>query len=242
MGREGVLDGATEGLIGGRQSTPTLKRYEFDTGLGKTQRAIVQDAVVEMLSRLLVSEGGYLNAIEPTSALIAGKHDEDGLGLVYEQLQGREPAIAIATGAKRYDPAGLDFNFKSDLDVHVYILCKSLRSRMARVEGDLESDATPTADPGVYVIMEHVEQLLIGQRPGGNLGSIKELRPVEESQLGTAADFEIWHQRYQVFCQRTIDKKRDLTQQLKQINAYGRIATQADTDTPITSTETVVKP
>lgn len=241
MSYGGKVTGSVGGAWAGRPAiapNPTL----FDHGLGRPQREIIQAGVVDLLARLRVDQGGYLQAIEPTDVVVRGVNDEEHLGLIYDQLQGRAPAILVATGDKDYTPVSTaTHEWKGPISVHVYFFANSLRSRLSRLTGDAQSKASQIADPGLYVMMEHAEQLLIGERCTGNT-SIKELRPVSEGSLGSDNEIAIWQQTYSVLVTRSIREKRDLALELKQINTYHRLSQQAPTDTPVVSTETDVEP
>lgn len=240
-GASGKLGGGYSGNAGGVANIPGFNSKLFDHALGKPLRALVQDAIVNLLARLDVANGGYLLAIEPTTTQIHGiaGGDEQGLALLYDQLRGRAPAILVTTCDKSYSPAGDSFRWLGKLNVEIYFFVNSLRSRIARLAGDVVSDFDPLADPGIYVIMEHVEELLIGQNPGGTLGQIKELRPVAENQIAGDDEVEIWRQVYSVVLARSINDKRDIDLELREIATYHRLADhQADTDEPIVTTET----
>lgn len=238
----GKVAGNVAGAIAGAEPAPAFNPYIYDTGAGKPLRQVVIEGIVDLLSRLMVTTGGFLRAIEPTDIETRGKFDREAAEVILQELAGRTPGVLVTTGDMPFQTAGSSpFAWRGELEVHVYILVNSLRSRIARVAGDVTSAAEETADPGAYAITEHVRQLLVGKRPGGTLGAIKELRPVSEIRLDGDGALEIWHQTYRVRLEFTINGKRDLTQQLKQINASSRLVSDP-TETPLASTETVVKP
>jgi hypothetical protein len=241
------FSGGIAGNIGGgwigALSVPSMNVRQFDTGLGKSLRALVQDGVIDLLQRMLRENGGYIQAIEPTSVIVRGANDEQGLALILDQLQGRSPAILVATGDKSYSAAGIGgFRWRAELRVHVYFVNNSLRSRLARLVGDVVSDADSSADPGVHIAMEHAEELLVGSIPGGTLNMVQSIVPNEETQLGEDAKQELWHQVYTVEVSRSINAKRDITLELERIDAYHRLADQQQpTDAPIVATQTTVE-
>lgn len=241
MGLGGFISGRWTGRFSGGRAPLRFNSLEFDTGLGKSQRAIVQDAMIELLSRLHRDNGGYLRAIEPTSTVIRGVDDDQGIGLVYDQLKGQAPAIVIATGDKEYKPAGDTDRWEASLTVHVYALVNSMRSRIARTAGDVVAAADPMADPGVFVILEHVEQLLIGTDPGGTKGVLKRVRPQAEHRIDGDLALELWEQRYTVWAGRTINSNRDIDLELKAFETYSRLATQLRSDPALVETNTVVR-
>lgn len=240
MGYAGIYTGKYSGALAGRSTLRSpLSTYLFDTGLGKPQRLIVLDAVVELLSRLHRLNGGYLEAIETSSSLVDERRDDNDMIDILDQLGGRVPGVLVSCGDREFDPAGATSQWQGPVEVHVYFMTNSMRDRMTRVGGDVEALATPTADPGVFVMMEHALQLLAGQKPGGNAAqSIKELRPTREHRVGTDGDHELWRQVYSVQLVNSVNHKRDIDLDLKLIAAYHRTADQASSDAPILTTET----
>lgn len=241
MSYAGASQGSYAGRWQGRQSIPDPLVRLFDHGLGQPQRSIVQFGVVAMLQRLLIQNGGYLAAVIPTSTVIRGGGDDEGIGLVMDQLQGRAPAIAVATGVAEYKTGGDIDRWQKHVTVHLYVFTNNVRDRMSRVAGDVVAAANAAADPGAYVILEHCEQLLIGQG-GDGTGSIADMRPHSETQLGGANTVELWEQVYGVWVSRAVNANRDLSLELAAINTYSRLATQAATDPAIVETDTVIKP
>lgn len=238
----GKLAGVLNGGLSGEEPAPAFNGFVFDNGMGKPLRQIVVEGVIDLLQRMMVQNGGYLRAIEPTDIEPRGKFDRDTAEIIMGEMNGRTPGILVTTGDMPFQAAGSSpFAWRGELDVHLYALINSLRSRIARAAGDVTSAVDRTADPGAYTITEHMRMLLTGQRPGGTRGVIKELRPVSEIRLDGDGTLEIWHQVYRVRLEFTINGKRDLTQQLKQINASSRLAVD-ETETSLASTETVAKP
>lgn len=243
LGYGGVYTGGYSGSYGGQAPPPGFNPLQFDHGLGKPLRAIVQDGCLDLLMRLHRYSGGYINEIVPFPTTIAGRHDDQGIALVHD-LTLAAPAILIAVGDRPFQPAGADpFSWSSDLSVHVYFYVNSIRSRIERQRGDVVSAADATADPGVYVMMEHAMQLLCGKVPGGTKSMIKELRPTNERQLFSDGGVDVWEQAFTVRLSGTINGKRDIDQELIQIETYHRLAdSQQPDDPPIVETNTVVRP
>lgn len=239
MSYAGTYSGKYTGSLAGRRYPARLRStYLFDSGLGKPQRLVVIDAVADLLQRLHRQNGGYLEAIETTSSIVDERRDDHDIVDIVDQLGGRVPGVLVSSADRDFDSAGAVSQWQGPLEVHVYFLTNSMRDRLTRVGGDQESLATPTADPGVFVMMEHALMLLGGQKPGATNGSIKELRPTREHRIGTDGDHELWRQVYTVQMVNTLDHKRDIDLELKQINAYHRLAEQSSSDDPIVNTET----
>lgn len=237
----GQFGGRFAGALLGRAPGRSFDRYRFDTRLSKPLRGIIQDGAVSMLSPLDGANGGYLAALEPTAQTIRGNQDEEAFGMLADQLGGRTPAILVGCGDADYSIAGDVQNWKGTLTVPVYLIVNSAQSRELRQTGNAESYATATADPGIFVMLEHTRQLLAGQLPGDVGNSIKHLRPSTERQLWAGEDVEIWEQTYIVVISYSLNLKRDISLELKQIETYTRLADQQiDSDTPIVETNTVI--
>lgn len=216
--------------------------HQFDTRMLKAQRTLIRDAIVAQVAPLLKTSSsgeGYLGAVLPFGAVISGASDDLHLGMLWDLLQGKAPAVAIALGNKNYTAAGDQYRFKGPLDVHVYLVVNSLRSHVARQAGDVVSTVDSKADPGADTILEQLEQQLIGVNLG--LGdSIKELRPVAEEFVISDGALALWEARYQLVVGRTIDHQhRRPAQQLDEIVTTHR-ASDDNSRAPIVITRTEV--
>ena len=240
MSYAGRTLGNYAGNVGGARAIPSLARFLFDTGLPLTIRDVTLDAVCSLLARLDRQNGGYLNAIIPTTTIItSGAIDDDSIGFLMDDLRGRAPAIAVSTGTLTFIAKGDVDKWDGRLEVYVYVLVNSMRSRMSRQRGDVVSAADIVADPGAFVICEHARQLLIGQRLAVP-GKVKELKPITERRIATDDVFELWEQHYTVDAATSGNLKRDIALELKAIETYHRLASQADTDPAIVETTTEI--
>lgn len=231
----GDAGGALRGAVSEVNPLTTL-----DSGLPRPQREIVQLGVVDLLQRLLVANGGYLEAVEPTQAIVESADDDRSIAEILDQLGGRTPAVMVSTGDASFETAGDVDRWKVPTRVHVYFFNNAMRSKLERTVPDVVALADPKADPGVFVAMEHVRMLLCGRRPGGTTHSIAELKPIRERRVAADPEVTIWEQTYSVQLGIVVNMKRDISLELTQINAYHRLAEQASTDDPIVSTETEV--
>lgn len=211
--------------------------HTFDTGLTRPQRTVVQDSVLLLLDRLRYrtspTPSGYLRALVPFCGKVRGPSDEVGIDQLWDVLQGRAPAIAVGIGDMLYSPAGTGgFKWTAQLEVDVYILCNQSRSREARMVGDVVTWADDTKDPGVNVILEHVEELLVGVDLKASDYTIRELRPVRANELGSGNEQALWHFGLTVQVGRSMKHRpRDITQELT------LIATTYSATEPVSSTQ-----
>lgn len=210
--------------------------HEFDTGLARAQRTLLRDGVVSLLSGLLIANGGYLKAVIPFGGVVRGYTDEIGLDQIKAALNGRAPAVAVALGDGAGNAAGMGgFNYTKDIDLIVYHYANNVRALLdGRTKIDARGLAADTNDPGLDVMLEHVEELLIGQRVGAasvtnpvgeitrSTPTIKQIRLVTEEELATENALTIWRQRFAVTVARTINPRRGVTQLLEEIRTVVR--------------------
>lgn len=205
MGLGGALHGP--GLAGAMHGTGI---HKFDTALGLPQRTTIRRGVIDRLSELL-KPGGYVATIIPIPRLLRGEGDEDGEGMVLRATQGQSPAIAVALGRKTYEATDGESELcQGELVLGVYFVSEH---NTDVVEGRLEMDVVgagdATADPGLEALMEHVEELLLGQEL--NIRGVSEIRPVQEDEVATFADATIWEQTYSIKVMRDIVPSRKST-------------------------------
>lgn len=196
--------------------------HQFDTGETRAQRSLIRAAVVAKLAPLLSSNGLYLRAIKPFAKVFASRSGEelmDDLGFAQEVLQGQAPAILVALGDKSYKAGGTrspQTSFFAELDIRVYVLSEHNRAREAgRLSDDASSAVANSVDPGIDIMLEHVEQLLIGFTPDVNGAQC--LRPTSETEIVTLPGISIWEQAYHCNVERWINPDRAITAMLLSI-------------------------
>lgn len=197
--------------------------HAFDTGLTRAQRTLIRAGAVSLLAPLLRSAGGYLQAIIPWGGVVRSYQDLEGIDLLWAAFNGRAPSVAIALGDRVPSPAGMGgFNFTSKLELVAYHYSNHPRDlESGRLEIDVAGLAANTADPGLDVMMEHVEELLIGQRCGAS-ATIKQIRPTREEELRSENGYSLWAQRYEVQVERTINPNRGISQLITEFRANVR--------------------
>lgn len=203
----------------------------FDHGLAKPLRTLVRDGVVAALHPLLLSEGtGYLEAVEPFGSVVR-TDDPATVGLVHELLQGRAPAVLVALASKTTEEYGNQGRrWMGLLTVQVIVYSSHARSIEARLAGDVVSEARSQADPGIDVMLEHLEELLFDNNLG--IGAkAHTLFPVGEEELGTEAGHTIWMQTYQIRINRDVLDSRTALKRIADFMTVWRAAA-TPTDTP----------
>lgn len=224
--------------------------HSYDSTLSTTQRKVVRDAVVARLAPLLVSSGKYLSQIQPIGFVApAGNRSEindEERAMLHEIASGKTPCVLVAVGDKRYQASGMSTkqdNWSCEIEVHVYAISQHARDLTTRLAGDVASAASDTKDPGIWTILEHLEELLIGFQPedAGTIKTIHALRPAAEEELDVADDMSIWRQRYTTKLERFLTRSKGVTQALTQIRTEHDVVDENDTalpSNPIVTTET----
>lgn len=210
--------------------------HEFDTGLALPQRTLIRRGAVTLLSGLLRSNGGYLQAVVPFGGVIRSYLDDKGIDLLWTALKGRQPAIAVALGDRNTAPSGIGgTRGAGDLELLLYFYASNPRDFVSgRLEPDVVALANDAKDPGLDVMMEHAEELVVGQRVGATpvtnpvgevnraVASIKHIVFGREEELRTEGGFTLWVHRYSITVTRWINKLRDVTQMITELNTKTR--------------------
>lgn len=187
--------------------------HTYDTGLALAQRTLIRNAVIAKLAPLLRANGRYVLAIKPIPRRYRGEGDIEGRQQLVNALLGQTPAIGVALGRKTYEATDGDaFISLGELELSIVVISQHGRDP-ALVEGRLATDpvgdAAITADPGIEAMLEHVEELLLGQSIG--VAGTSELRPVDEEEVETAENGSIWQQTYSIRVERQINPSRGNT-------------------------------
>lgn len=235
MPLQGGLGGSSlgGGLGGG------LGVQQFDTGLARPQRTLIRQHIAAALAPMLKLNGGYLHKIGVLPRPLRGR-DEDELGLLVSAVLGRSPCVLVALGAKSYESIGLDATEElGELEVAIYAVSSNARSF---VEGRLEQDAAATssanADPGIETMLEHCEQLLLGQ--GLGLSTAHEMRGRTEEEVYTFEEYTVWEQTYALKVSRDINVSRAIAD-ICTVVAVANNLDDADLVNPVVETETTLE-
>ncbi len=194
--------------------------HVFDTGLAKPQRTLILEGVVAALAGLKKTAGLYLEAVESFGGVIRSYADEEGIAELELLLAGRAPAVAISLGDRTAGSAGAGgHKHFDDVEMLIYFYSRHPRGLLAgRQIQDAISVAANTADPGLHVMFEHVEELLVGTRLA-NTPTIKQCRLTREVEVRTRNGFTLWCQHYAIGVDRQVIEFRSVTQKLAEIRA-----------------------
>lgn len=210
--------------------------HAFDTGLLRPQRTLIRQSVVDILAGLLRSNGGYLAKVIPYGGIVRGWSDELGIDTLRGALQGSAPSIAVVVGDRVAEPAGMGgFSYKAALELVLYHYANHPQSiTTGRTSPTAAAIANTAKDPGLDVMLEHAEELLIGQYVGGALSSnpvgeksrraysIKQIVPTREEELATDNTSTLWAQRFAITVDRQIKAFRGVTQLLEEFRTIIR--------------------
>lgn len=202
MGIEGNLGGSG---VGGYLDGSAL--HQFDTGLFRPQRTMVRQFLRAALGVLLKANGGYVHKIGALPRPLHGP-SEDELGLLVTAVANQTPAILIALGDKDIESTGMDATeCRGELEIVIYAMSSSQRSFIdGRLEADAVAVSDASTDPGIETLLEHIEELVLGQSLP--IQGIAELRGHAEKELYTFAEYTVWTQRYTAKVERVINRDR----------------------------------
>lgn len=191
--------------------------HAFDSGLARPQRTLVRDAVIAGLADLRRAAGGYLADVVPLAVPLVFNDGEEALHFL-DVVRGRSPVAGVALGARDYGAHGTGATqWRGELEVVVYLASSATRGHVARVAGDVVSDASDQAEPGLEVIAAHVFERLAGRYFDESTGGI--LRPQRERLAYFGADYTVIEQTYQLELVTDVNPGRDLVQVLEDIRA-----------------------
>lgn len=135
----------------------------------------------------------YLRVIGPYNGEIdRAREVEDILRL----LRGRSPAVLVAAAGATISSQGAQRRrFLRMVDLEVFIISNHLRDRESRHRGDIINDGSTTADPGIYQIIEDIQERVSGQKLDPCFSTT---RPVAEERVFEGDEMTVWRLTYQV--------------------------------------------
>lgn len=184
--------------------------WTFDSTLTGPIRTLIRNAVIARLAPLQAPIG-YLEATIPLGFQVRD-HQEDTLDLLYAELGGRTPAIAVAILDQDGESAGAIYRGRGTYDVELYVVSSHRRGLTeGRTMADAAAAASNTRDPGIDTTLELVWMLLEQQDLG--LGTQVQVPRFKREHLIIASDeLTVWRQHYAVIATRDVNPNRDLTQ------------------------------
>jgi hypothetical protein len=188
--------------------------WTYDSGLPSPMRTLVRNAVIAKLQPLTRAGGGWLEAVIPIGFSIKGPHDELGIDLLWSELGGRAPAIAVATTSLKPDDGGAPDTSRGHLTFELYLVSSHRRGLTdGRTPGDAAAAASNAADPGLDAALELAWMYLLGVDLG--IGpQVADPRFVEEDEIVADNDKTIWQQTWRVWLTRDVDQLRASLQKL----------------------------
>jgi hypothetical protein len=188
--------------------------WKYDSGLPSPVRTLVRNAVIAKLQPLTRAGGGWLEAVIPIGFSIKGPHDELGIDLLWNELGGRTPAIAVATTSLKPDDTGAPDTSRGRLTIELYLVSSHRRGLTdGRTAGDVAAATSNAADPGLDATLELAWMYLLGVDLG--IGpQVADPRFVEEDEVVADNEKTIWQQTWRVWLTRDVDKLRASVQKL----------------------------
>lgn len=205
--------------------------HAFDTGLTTPQRSQIGAALVARLGALKKTgpaAGLYVTTVERIPSPLNGDDEADYIKHV---AGGQLPAVLVALGRKRYEPAGMSDprdQYLANLHVHVYVVSDNLRAPPTgapppRMAGDAVSAASNQKDPGIETMLEHTEELLLGYQVSDASQMTYQLVPIEERELFHTDEITVWEQEYQLAVQRDLKRNKGLTETLQTVDTKSNL-------------------
>ncbi len=201
--------------------------HTYDTGLAKPQRTLVCEKLVEKLAPLKKTAvpAMYIAdlGIKVLPRMLRGEGDEKGFSMLANAFNGQAPAIAIAVGRLQGEGSGTDSTeAQGDLDLALYVASTNQRGLVeGRLLGDIVASMSNAQDPGIFTMLEHARQLVMGQSLG--LAGVGVLRFRDEDEVGTFDDYTVWEQRYTVELDLTVNPFRAVTKMLLEIETRNKL-------------------
>lgn len=203
--------------------------HRFDTGLRVAQRTAIRREIVAALDELRRSPGpGALYLADVVDLPIPVPFTSDEEVQIFRALTGgRSPIAAVTLGDRTFSSQGSDRDeWSGTLEVHVYSTSANARSPLARVAGDVTSEASVNADPGIDTTSEHILERLSGLPLRACRAA--ELRPVREGVVAYLEDSIVFEQVFSVETTTNVNPIRDLTQRTTEIDT-----SHTDHDNPL---------
>lgn len=188
----------------------------FDTGHASPQRKLIADKIVEALTPFLKpglggAADGFLEALIAIGYRVDRSDEDYAIDLLWKDLRGRSPAIAVAPLDLRVTQAGGPGRAQGELEIEIYV-CSSHRrdTTEGRMSGDAIAAGDDTADPGIWAVLELVWSRLFDIKMG--IATVHELKLEREAEIINDADKAIWKMQWSVVVGRDANLYRGLTQ------------------------------
>jgi len=201
--------------------------HVFDSGLADSQRTLIANAMIAKLAPLKIlalggSTAGFLEQVLTIPFTIDGKHDEYGIDLMWQELAGKSPAVAIAPAGMTLTQAGGPGRSRGELAIDVYVISTHGRDvTEGRATSDAIAAADDSADPGIFATLELVWALLFDLDLG--VGShVQQLKLHSEDELITDEEKTIWVQKWKVTVTRDANMYRGMIQKLTELHTTMR--------------------
>lgn len=129
-------------------------------------------SVMARVAPLALAQGGYVKAIKRAAARLDARLAETVWQAALDEMRANAPAIFTTIDAYRNftgTSGGRTQSWKGDADLYVYCATDHRGSLTeGRLDPDATADADPTADQGLWRLVEDVFGRLAGWSPQGN--------------------------------------------------------------------------
>jgi len=196
--------------------------WVFDSKLPKPVRTLIENAIIAKLARYTVPSGGWLEALISIGFSIKGPNDDLGIDNLWQELNGRTPAVAVTTTKLSGSDGGAQGLSDGHLTVELYFVSSHRRGLTdGRTASDIASDISDANDPGLHAALELVWMQLLGADLG--IGpQVADLRFLEEDEIISDNEKTIWQQTWRVRVDRDVNLLRDSVQKLTGLAANAK--------------------
>jgi hypothetical protein len=136
-----------------------------------------------------------------------------------DRARAQAPGVAIVLGNSSYDPSGLSstrHRWRAEMTISLYVYSTHRRDLVdGRLDADVVSDSAVQADPGVWAMLEHLDDMLLGAVLDFEWAGSMVPQGHEEVISDTA--ITMWRARYSVRIERLRDPHAGITEALRAI-------------------------
>ena len=157
-------------------------------------RTRLERAVLARLEKYSQRAGGYLEALDPYN----GEIDEvQAVDDIIRALRGRTPGVLVLVGTCTYENVSVrKAQLRAEYRIEILCSSKHWRTDAARNSGDVASQGTAQADPGINRILYDVRTALYGRRLG--IAGAGRPVPVLEQVVVQAPELTAWNAIYEI--------------------------------------------
>jgi hypothetical protein len=196
--------------------------------MGSLRQSVENEIVARIIAahgRNVAESEGYLRHVGTYNGPVDSS--DDGIAALYDAFGGQTPAVLVsAVGGTVSPDSATRTRFTRTISIEIYVISNNLRSRGSRTQSDVVAAATPTADPGVFQIIEDLHDALAGQVSSTDRVGV--FTPTREEPILRVAEFTIWQCTYSVQVDAHVNPRDYGTEEIEALLIRGCIADPDD--------------